>query len=201
MLPAVRKPRWKKASLQRGEPSQALAQAAEPLALAVLPAPDSSEGGAAELAAALPDSSNRAEEVLPWLQAWRKELQLVEWLGRHGFLDRLCPCDILCLVTNQERYMEKHNCQETLWIDLIGAWLKEPYVINLWLAVAPAPTQAAAPDLMDALFKVFKALPNYHNQEVGRALKTFFQFGEPFFLLKSRNLNGTTSFFKDSSSD
>ena len=70
--------------------------------------------------------------------------------------------------------MEKHNCQETLWFDLIGAWLKEPYVINLWLAVAPAPTQAAAPDLMDALFKVFKALPNYHNQEVGRALKTFF---------------------------
>jgi hypothetical protein len=118
--PAVRKFRWKKGNLQPGKPFQALAQAAEPLALAVLPAPDSSEGGT-EVASELPGSSNRAEEVLRWLQALPKELQLVEWLGRHNFLDRLCPCDILCLVTAQERYMEKHSCQETLRFDLIGA--------------------------------------------------------------------------------
>jgi len=161
--PGVRKPRSKNGSLLEAK------SAAEPSAIP--PAPDNSEEVAAEVAAPLSGPSNQAEEVLPWLQALPKELQLVEWLGRHGFLDRLCPCDINCLVVTQERYMDKHNCQETLWFDLISAWLKEPFVINLWLAVAPAPSKAAAPDVMDALFKVFKALPTYRHQEIGRVLK------------------------------
>jgi len=57
-----------------------------------------------------------------------------------------------------------------LWFDLIGAWLKEPFVINLWLAAAPAPAAEPIP-IHDALFKVFKAFPNYCNPEVGRVLK------------------------------
>ena len=188
--PTARRPRWKKDSLHEeekqpkdlapaAEPATAPpASAAEPAAVppasaaepaAVPPAPNSCEGAAAGVVS--PGPSKQVEEVLPWLQALPKELQLVEWLGRHGFLDKLCPCDILSLVEAQSRYMGKHNCQETLWFDFIGAWLKEPFVINLWLAVAPAPSEADAISLSDSLFKVFKSLATYHHQEVGRVLK------------------------------
>ena len=112
-----------------------------------------------------------SEAALPWLQELPQELQLVEWLGSKGLLERLTPCDITCLSESQERYMEKHNCQEALWFDLVGAWLKEPFVIKMWLEVAPAPSEAAVPAVAAALFQVFKALLSYHHQEMGRVLR------------------------------
>jgi hypothetical protein len=98
------------------------------------------------------------------------ELQLVAWLGRGFFLERLVPCDIMALVLAQEAYCKKHQCQACMWFDLLAAWLKDPFVIECWTTSAPAPGVPTA-EIAQALLKVFRALPCYFHAELGRVLK------------------------------
>jgi hypothetical protein len=100
------RPRWRKNILVAATPSKVSD-------LAAAPAKSQTEPGRSEVAA--PTVLNKPLEAAPpWLLELPSELQLVEWLGSRGFLDELCPCDITGLVDAQQRYMEKHHCQETL---------------------------------------------------------------------------------------
>jgi hypothetical protein len=85
-------------------------------------------------------------------------------------LDDLVPCDLTVLNDVAFEYETRHG-SPCLLFDILAAWLKDPIIMEAWLAAAPPPN-ASVEAVAAGLKRVFAESATHDNSELQKVLRS-----------------------------